>query len=121
MHVHSLTYPQIPVLFMATVISPGFKLSPFSTSSCVGTASATQRSCAGFVYTPMLAFAGWTAVAVVVVDILFLLQQGASHSMGRNGRVCPRKEVVWKTISPCVQTVDLMWAQHVSKEAFCRC
>ena len=73
-------YPQIPVLLIATVTSPGFRLSPFSTSSCEGTASATHKSCAGFVYTPIFAFEGFTVV-VVVADILYLAQQGASQSM----------------------------------------
>ena len=40
-----VTYPQIPVLLIAMVTSPGCKFSPCATSSCVGTASATQRSC----------------------------------------------------------------------------
>lgn len=44
-----VTYPQIPVLLIPTVTSPTFKVFPFSTSSRDGTASATQRSWAGFV------------------------------------------------------------------------
>jgi hypothetical protein len=45
----SLSYPQIPVLFTATVISPSLSASPFSTSSLLGDVSATQRSCSGLV------------------------------------------------------------------------
>ena len=43
------TYPQMPVLLMAIVTSPGCRLSPFSTSSLLGDASPTHRSCAGLV------------------------------------------------------------------------
>ena len=39
-----MSYPQIPVLFTATVISPSLRDSPFSTSALVGLVSATQRS-----------------------------------------------------------------------------
>ncbi len=53
---HPYTYPQIPVLLTATVTSPGFKESPFSTLSRDGYASPTHNSCCGFVYTPILAF-----------------------------------------------------------------
>jgi hypothetical protein len=56
------TNPQIPVLLIPTVTSPGFKLSPFCTLSTEGVASATHRSCAGFVYTPMLAFDGFSII-----------------------------------------------------------
>jgi hypothetical protein len=49
------THPQIPVLLIPIVTSPCFKLSPFRTLSREGSASATQSSCAGFVYTAMFA------------------------------------------------------------------
>lgn len=73
-------YPQMPVLLIAIVISPGCKLSPFSTSSLLGTASPTQRSCAGLVYTPMLAFEDATSV-IVVEDMSCLVQRGISQRM----------------------------------------
>lgn len=63
-------YPHMPVLLMAMVTSPGWRLSPLVASCWVGTASATQRSWAGFVYTPMLGLEGFTVVVVVVVDIV---------------------------------------------------
>jgi hypothetical protein len=83
------TYPQIPVLLIPTVTSPGFKLSPFSTLSREGAASATHRSCCGFVYTPILAFEGFSIAArgssvaegAMAVDILFFVTVGVLFCM----------------------------------------
>jgi hypothetical protein len=81
---HTATYPQIPVLLIPTVTSPGFKLSPFWTLSRDGVASATHRSCWGFVYTPILAFEGFSIedlgisvaegamIALVLISLSFL-------------------------------------------------
>lgn len=66
------TYPQIPVLLIATVTSPGFKLSPFWTLSRDGVASATHSSCCGFVYTPILAFEGFS-----IADLGISVAEGA--------------------------------------------
>ena len=65
-----MTYPQIPVLFTATVISPSLRASPFSTSALEGLVSATQRSWPGFVKTPMFSRVGLRVVVVSVVDML---------------------------------------------------
>jgi hypothetical protein len=51
-----LSYPQIPVLLIAIVTSPGCKFFPVSTDSSEGSASPTQSLCSGFVYTPILGF-----------------------------------------------------------------
>jgi hypothetical protein len=74
------TYPQIPVLLIPTVTSPGFKLSPFSTVSREGVASATHSSCCGLVNTPIFAFEGFAVAArgisvaegAMTADALFL-------------------------------------------------
>lgn len=68
-----MSLPQIPVLLMFSKTSPSFKSPPFCTLSKVGSASATQSSCAGFVYTPMLALVGLTSVTVVVLISAVLL------------------------------------------------
>lgn len=67
-----MAHPHIPVLLMAMVTSPGFKSLPSCTESREGSASATQRSCSGFVKTPML---GFDAVVVVVEDIVTQLKE----------------------------------------------
>jgi hypothetical protein len=43
------TDPQMPVLLMATVTSPGWRFCPLATSSCEGNASPTHKSWAGLV------------------------------------------------------------------------
>lgn len=48
------SYPQIPVLRMAMVTSPGFKSDPAATLSAVGSAGLIHKSWLGLVYTPML-------------------------------------------------------------------
>lgn len=60
-------YPQIPVLLIAIVTSPGFRPSPFCTLSTVGSASLIHRSCFGFVKMPMFALVGLTIVAVWLI------------------------------------------------------
>lgn len=54
--VQVLTYPQMPVLRIAIVTSPCFNSVPDLTLSALGPASLIQRSCLGFVKTPMLGF-----------------------------------------------------------------
>ena len=76
-----IPYPQIPVLFMAMLTSPGSSL-PDCTSSRLGSASATQRSCSGFVKTPMLDFVGWVSVVVVVEDDMLTLCVWEWRSVG---------------------------------------
>lgn len=82
--------PQMPVLLMATMTSPSLRFSPFSRVSTDGSASATQRSCLGFVYTPMFFLAGFSAVAVVVVvvaDILYVqTYAGLSENFNEEGQ-----------------------------------
>lgn len=57
---------------MATITSPGLRLSPFCTASREGSAAAIQRSCLGLVKTPIL---GFSALDVVVcVDDIFLAE-----------------------------------------------
>ncbi len=59
------SYPQMPVLLMATVTCPSLSSSPFWTLSSVGVASLTHRSCFGFVKTPMLGLAALIVVPFV--------------------------------------------------------
>jgi len=63
------THPQMPVLLMATVTSPGLSEAPDWTCSSEGSASATQRSCSGLVQTPMFGLVIWVSVLVVEEDI----------------------------------------------------
>lgn len=54
--------PHMPVLLIAIVTSPGCSDVFAWTSSRLGSAGAIQRSCDGFVQTPMLGFVGEMAV-----------------------------------------------------------
>jgi hypothetical protein len=56
----------MPVLFTLSNTSPSFSSAPFCTSSSEGCASATHRSCAGFVKTPILGLLGLTSVEAMV-------------------------------------------------------
>jgi hypothetical protein len=79
----------MPVLRIAIVTSPGFNSSPFCTTSTLGAASATQRSCFGFVNTPMLLFAACAAPAapplvdaglILPVDVCSCMRGASSDS-----------------------------------------
>ena len=68
--------PQMPVLLIAIVTSPGLSDCPLVASSTEGCAGAIHRSCAGLVYTPMFGLltlisvvVGAMVVVVVVVDM----------------------------------------------------
>lgn len=61
-----LSYPQMPVLRMATVTWPSFSSSPFWTLSAVGVASLIHRSWLGFVKTPMLGFDAFIVVPFIL-------------------------------------------------------
>lgn len=57
---------------MAIVTSPSPRVSPFFISSRLGLVSATQRSWAGFVWTPTLGL-DMVVVVVVVVDMMMMM------------------------------------------------
>ena len=58
--------PQIPVDLTARYTSPSFRCLPACTSERVGVVSATQRSCLGFVKTPMFDLVGCSSVVLIV-------------------------------------------------------
>jgi hypothetical protein len=51
---------------MPIVTSPGFKVLPWDSDWTLGSADAIQRSCAGFVYTPMFGLVTLTSVVDMV-------------------------------------------------------
>src|SRR5687767_357645 len=73
------TYPQIPVLRIATVTSPGFRSSPDLTLSTLGVVSLTQRSCLGLVKTPILGFSDLTSPLVTASAAEGLMMKSSSY------------------------------------------